>query len=108
MEGVPVPVDPMVVLEEIRWTLRRLVAATIVLFVALIGGGVYVYLDADRTGDALCALRVDLEVRVNANKDFLIRHPKGIPGVKPAEIQTGIKNQERTIDALGNLSCPPS
>jgi hypothetical protein len=54
---------------------------------------------------ALCALRVDLERRVQASQDFLREHPEGIPGIPTATIKQGIDNQKKTIDALGFLEC---
>lgn len=64
--------------------------------------------NAQLTNDALCALRGDLEVRVKGSTDFLVKHPTGIAGITAAQIQEGIKNQERTIAALSILDCPPA
>jgi hypothetical protein len=61
--------------------------------------------DSDRTTNALCTLREDLSQRVDSSKDFLSKHPKGIPGVPVQTILDSIANQQRTIDALSTLSC---
>jgi hypothetical protein len=96
--------------------LRWLVIATVGLYLALALVGTYVYVDgvhrredleeiAVQTNDALCALRVDLEARVAASEQFLEDNPNGIPGLPAAVIRTGITNQQRTIEALGDLEC---
>ena len=97
--------DPDSIIVPVRNTLRWLVAATVVLYVALAGLGLWVYSEADSNGDALCALRADLEKRVESSQQFLIDHPDGIAGIPARTIREGIENQRRTIDALGDLSC---
>ena len=54
---------------------------------------------------ALCALRSDLERRVQTSEKFLKEHPAGIPGIPAKTIRDGIRNQQRTITALAALSC---
>jgi hypothetical protein len=54
---------------------------------------------------AVCALRTDLERRVQASRKFLRENPEGIPGIPAATIQQGIDNQQKTIDVLGVLDC---
>lgn len=72
-------------------------------------GGVWYYQQTSQAEQALCALRLDLEVRVaNAQKylddvDNGVREP--IRGISKADITTSINNQRRTIDALANLDC---
>jgi hypothetical protein len=91
---------------SIRRTLRLLVIATVVLFIGL-GSGAYVqYRYTQQTRHALCALRADKEQQAAASTLFLTTHPKGIPGVIPAAaIKLGVENDQRTIVALGGLSC---
>lgn len=57
---------------------------------------------------ALCGLRSDLHQRVTGSELFLKTHPNGLPqiGVSAASIEEGIRNQSRTIHALGVLTCP--
>ena len=81
--------------------IRRLVAATAVLYVLLIGGAIWVYAVSDSNRTALCALRLDLEGRVATSEQLLIEHPRGIAGVT----RDSIKNQKRTITALSDLDC---
>ncbi len=58
------------------------------------------------TTSALCALRADLQVRVDSSRAFLVDHPRGIPGISAKAIRDGIRNQQRTIVALAGISCP--
>lgn len=73
-------------------------------------GGVYLYVQgqsrAAQTTDALCALRRDMQVRVDGGRAFLREHPNGIPGISAADIRDGIRNQQRTIKALAGIDCP--
>lgn len=56
--------------------------------------------------EALCALRADLQARVNSSTDFLAKHPHGVSGISAATIQASIDNELRTIHALSPLVCP--
>jgi len=60
---------------------------------------------ADRTEQALCILRDDLQTRVDAAQAFLKANPDGIPGIPAQQIQDSIDNQQRTILALQLLDC---
>jgi hypothetical protein len=55
---------------------------------------------------ALCALRDDVERRVQSSQNFLAEHPNGIPGIPARTLRDSINNQQRTIDALSILKCP--
>lgn len=88
-----------------RW-LKVLVTLTVVLYVALIGLVAYVYDGANTNRDALCALRADLEKRVESSRTFLLANPKGVSGIPASIVQEQIVNQERTITALAGISCP--
>jgi hypothetical protein len=55
---------------------------------------------------AICALRTDLEQRVENAQTFLLTHPQGIPGIPVSVIRNGLTNQQKTIDALRHLNCP--
>lgn len=61
--------------------------------------------ESTRTTNALCTFRGDLSQRVESSKEFLSKHPKGIPGVPVQTILDSLANQQRTIDALSGLSC---
>lgn len=63
--------------------------------------------EATRTTSALCALRGDLQTRINTSERFLADHPQGIPGISAASIRSSINGQRHTIAALSPLNCPP-
>lgn len=93
------------VIASLKSTLKSLVIATGILYVCLIGAGVYIYVENHSSKQAICALRSDLESRTTSTKKFLKKHPKGIPGVPITTIQEGLHNQERSIKALSGVSC---
>lgn len=93
--------------EDLQRALRVLTVATIVLYLICIGVAVKVYTDNRSTTDALCTLRTDLVKRVASSQNFLKEHPDGIPGISPKVIIDGIDNQQRSIEALSGLHCPP-
>lgn len=110
--------EPGDVAGDLQRGLWLLAAATVVLYLAVAVAIVLVWRDASskrqdlarqatNTGAALCTLRGDLEQRVEASQRFLREHPKGIPGINAATIQSGIVNQQRTVDALSGLNCAP-
>jgi hypothetical protein len=75
----------------------------------LAGVGYWNYTNVSQAQRALCTLRQDFEGRVQSSRDYLYDLDTGrrepLPGITRADIVTGIKNQERTIRALGNLDC---
>jgi predicted negative regulator of RcsB-dependent stress response len=102
--------------EEIKRALRNLTRATIIIYVVLAGLGLFAWIDSSNqraeikqvaisTNQALCALRFDLEARVENAEQFLVNNPDGIPGLSAASIQTSIESQRRTIVALRGLDC---
>lgn len=99
--------DAQSLVKEIRVSLRALVIATVVLFVAVAAVAVYSYKVSDNNRQAVCNLRVDLERRVQASEDFLHDHPDAIEklGFTPAQIQKEIDGQQRTLAALSVVSC---
>lgn len=97
---------PKTTQDVLRTSLRRLTIATAVLYLALVAGGIKVYLDQKNTTETLCTLRDDLRTRVDASINFLTEHPEGIPGISPKTILEGIENQRKTIVALNGLNCP--
>lgn len=90
---------------DVRRLLRVLVVLTAVLYLALLGLFVWTRHDASATSHALCALRTDLQTRVQSSRDFLRSNPNGIPGIPVSVIQDSIVNQESSIRALSSLSC---
>jgi hypothetical protein len=104
--------------EALRTALRRLVVATVAVYVALAGVGGYVFVQGnhqqaviestvDSTTKALCTFVNDLESRVRTSQAFLKENPDGIPGIPVKILRDSIRNQQRTIDALSVLECPP-
>jgi flagellar biosynthesis/type III secretory pathway M-ring protein FliF/YscJ len=61
--------------------------------------------ESARNRRALCTLRLDLEQRVRFSERYLKDHPHGAPDIPRKTIVDGIKNQRRTIVALGGLDC---
>lgn len=86
-------------------TFVSLMIATLLLYLCLVGAGIFVGATTKTNQDALCALRGDLELRTESGKEFLKEHPKGIPGVPVSTILKGIHDEERSIKALDGLSC---
>lgn len=61
--------------------------------------------ESERTTSALCALRLDIELRVRGAQDFLAAHPHGFGGISATAMRDNIANQQRTAAALSGLSC---
>lgn len=102
---MPTSVEAQATLSTVRRSLRVLVAATVVLYIAMAtitGVGLHT---AATVNDSLCTFRQDLNDRVEQSRTFLEEHPNGTPGIPAETIQQGIDNQLRTIDALNTLSC---
>lgn len=95
------------VIGTIQASLRKLTNATIILYVVAILIAVAAGFTANQNREAACALRADVERRVDEGKNFLIAHPNGLPklGFSRAELQDTVDNQQRTVDALGGLIC---
>jgi hypothetical protein len=87
------------VADEIRRTLKRLVAATVVVYVVIM-------IVTGTTYAALCALDHDLENRVSDSQQFLKEHPHGIAGIPASAIRVSMNSQEDTIHTLDILHCP--
>jgi hypothetical protein len=93
--------------KEIRRTLRGLVVATIILFIALAGVAAYSYKVSDQNRQAVCNLRTDLQERVMTSEKFIVEHPEAIEklGFTISQVQKEIDNQNRTLAALSVVSC---
>ena len=103
--------------KNLQGALRRLVTATVVLYLGLAGLGVLVEYRthesreviarvAIRTGEALCSFKTDIERQVKASEKFLKDHPDGIPGIPAPLIKQGIDNRKQTLASLKPLECP--
>lgn len=108
------PVKPQ--RSALQVALRRLTIATVAIYLALALVFIVGYVDAANrraeltkvtlnTNNALCALRSDLEQRVEGSIQFLKDNPDGVPGISAKVIQQSIDNQTQTINALSQLHC---
>lgn len=93
------------ILDSIQSTLKGVVIATGLLYVCIIGAGIYIYVESSHSNKAICALKSDLETRTASAKEFLKTHPNGIPDVPVGVLKEQIRNQERSIKALSVASC---
>jgi hypothetical protein len=89
----------------VKRSLRVLMVATVVLYVAVVGISAYTWIVSTSTQSALCTFKGDLESRIDDSIAFLAEHPNGIAGISPAQIQQGITNQQKTVDSLNDLKC---
>lgn len=91
----------------IQSSLRKLTAATIVLYVVAIVIALAAGYTANMNRVAACSLRDGVERRVDNGRDFLANHPNGLPklGFTRSDIEKEIANQQRTVDSLGVLIC---
>lgn len=97
--------SPSKPLHVVRW---RLLGVWIAVFTAVTFWTIYhVRSDEAHTKAALCTFRADLIQRIEQSTVFLAEHPHGIPGIPAATIRDGIRNQQRTINALSSLHCQP-
>jgi hypothetical protein len=99
-EEVPTP-------ETLRRSLRRLVTATVVLYLGLFSLGYYIYTVSRNNTDGLCTLRNEAATRVQTSQEYLIDHPNGSKEIPLGVIKLSIANSQRTVDALRNIRCPP-
>ncbi len=96
-------------------------AGYIAVMLTVLAVGVWIGLGTDSNQDdrlrrltiqnraALCGLRADLHQRVERSEEFLREHPDGLPKleISAASIRESVRNQRRTIKALGELNCKP-
>ena len=100
--GLRSAADPRLVL-----ALRLLaVVGTLVILFLLVRLTIRVGDNQTANTQALCALRADYQKRIDTSRKFLVTHPRGIPGISAGVIRTGIVNSQRTVTALGPLTCP--
>lgn len=115
-QGQSVDEQPTVA-KQLQDSLRNLVIATVVLYLGLATMAVSLYISGQHqsqdteqlaitTTAALCALRFDLQTRVEDSQKFLKQHPNGVAGIPAKSIQQSIEGQQRTIASLSILDCP--
>lgn len=93
------------VARSLRRSLRRLVVATVAVYLFLAAIAIKATVESQQTNAALCALKGDLEARVSQSDNFLKTHPNGFAGIPASAIKVGVESEERTIRALHILSC---
>jgi hypothetical protein len=102
--------------ESLAGRFRALVAATVILYAALIGVGTFGYVSRSHdlakldqvtttTKTALCLFRDNIEKQVATSEEFLKNNPDGIQGLPAATIQASIDRQKDTLKALDILEC---
>lgn len=96
---------PDLLIRSIKRTLAWLTVATVVVYLALAGVTVWTRYGAEKNRKALCALRSDLQQRIDGSTQFLREHPRGVAGIPAKTILDGIANQRRTIKALSGIAC---
>jgi hypothetical protein len=110
--------SPRPIQNQILRSLKILTWATVVLYAGLTLAFTTSYLGIKHqqnqlaevslsTTHALCTFRNDLATRITSSENFLKTHPDGFAGVPAPVIQNSIDNQQRTLDALSSLHCPP-
>lgn len=97
--------------EERNERLHRFFVKVLVIFALLgftVAGSVaFVYTNAIRNKDALCAIRHDSERRVELGEEFLKEHPNGIPGISIDSLRRSTSNAKQTVQSLSSLNCSP-
>lgn len=106
MSSTPPKKEGRTIAEVLKTNLRRLVLATVILYLLAFGIGYYVYTIARDTNNSLCTFRDDVSQRVEASKQFLIDHPEGSGEITPEVLKATIRQGDQTIAALSNLDCP--
>lgn len=93
------------VIQSIKTRLTVLTITVVFSCLTVIGGAAYVFFSLGETQNTLCVFRSDLQSRVNEGNKFLANHPNGFGGISAATLKISIENEERTLEALGGLSC---
>jgi hypothetical protein len=91
--------------KELKRALRILTIATVVIYLFMGGIAIYTYSLSQRNKRALCAIRHNAEDRVNSAQEFLLKHPKGIPGITPDDLRRTIQIYETNARALDDVNC---
>jgi len=83
-------------------------AVALGVFLVMLGvvAGIWkVYDTADNAHKAICALRADRIHGIEEGKEFLKKHPQGIPGITRADIERSITQQQETVRAFRFADC---
>lgn len=93
--------------KSITRRLNLLLGATLLLYVVVVVAVGVSFATSQKTHDALCTFRGDLQARANQSEKFLGTHPgrEPFPGISRETLKTSIDNQRRTIAALDGLGC---
>lgn len=96
------------VVKAIMLRLNILTVSVVVLLGLLVGIGVYVWISAGNTQEALCTFRSDLQDRIIQTQTFL-DHPEQFPQFNDPDtialIQAQLDNQRATVRSLAGLGC---
>ena len=57
---------------------------------------------------AVCALRSNVQKRIDTSNQFLKENPSGSGGITPTLLKDSIKRDQNTINALRFVECPPT
>jgi hypothetical protein len=99
--------DPALhVAKELRRWIRILAALTIFLYLVMGGIAAYTYTLGQKNKRALCTIRKNAEDRADQAQIFLLKHPKGIPGISVLDLQRSINAYNSTARALQDVDCP--
>lgn len=99
---------------ELQHALRRLLYATIVLYVVMIVVVTVVYRDSNSklnhrsklNSAALCAYRDALQQRIDDAAVTLRAHPEGAHGFSAEQLSTMLTNQKAVLASFLILECP--
>ena len=82
------------------------VGGVLLILAGTFAGILKVYSTADNTHKAICALRQERVDGVLAGREFLRRHPTGIPGISRTDLERSIQQQQQTVRAFRFADCP--
>jgi len=82
-----------------------MMAATVILYIILIGVAFYTYSLSQRNKRALCTIRANAVSRAEDTQEFLIDHPDGIPGITVEDLRRSIQTYRATAKALDDVDC---
>ena len=84
--------------------MRKIHIAMIVSIVAL-SLSLFANVVAVNNNTAVCKYRADLQARYDAGREFVKKHPNGIPGISRSDLDRSLKVQAATLKSLENLRC---
>lgn len=92
--------------KELRRWIRVLAGMTVVLYIVMLGVAGYTYDLSKKNTRALCTIRQNAEDRADQAQQFLIDHPRGIPGISVTDLNRSINAYNSTARALNDVNCP--